>query len=463
MTIAASTLAIIGFILTLCIGSYSVRNVDIDLTVLKSFSFEDPSNIDISNSEPSLGKLGDDTFDCYVGICNYYKKKIASDCDGFGMCIDASYSVSDGSSKAPASCSENCRNNIIECNQCKNDNKEKYVFTCEHHESSNKKEGSCIQLNLVNLWKGLYFKHETNNDYNIFNAVLSGESCPEGYKKCGKLDEEYGNILCSKNSEKCPINLITHDENEINQYLHYTSVTFNDGSKLFYTNEATETGIIAKDIYFDLNSNNNNECKILDSISIGNLISDNNLPSNNNFNGVNNAYLIWCIPLMGKEKNLTKLREQQKEANENKTINDEIIYPVTSPNIAGYILAIIGFIFFGIMLHQIYIAFNKENNIYMQSKCVCNCSCCQMSPCCFLILFCVAIAIVVIGVILLLSNIDDLVELPNKLGFNHGICKTNIVFIFIYLFGFIAFIILFIIFIIFFCQKNDTKVVPYYN
>ena len=86
-----------------------------------------------------------------------------------------------------------------------------------------------------------------------------------------------------------------------------------------------------------------------------------------------------------------------------------------------------------------------------------------MSPCCFLILFCVAIAIVVIGVILLLSNIDDLVELPNKLGFNHGICKTNIVFIFIYLFGFIAFIILFIIFIMFLCQKNETKVVPYYN
>ena len=99
VTIAASILALIGFILTLCIRSYSVRNVDIDLTVLKSFSFEDPSNIDISNSEPSLGKLGDDTFNCYVGIRNYYKKKLSYNCDGFGKCIDDSYRVSDGSSK----------------------------------------------------------------------------------------------------------------------------------------------------------------------------------------------------------------------------------------------------------------------------------------------------------------------------------------------------------------------------
>lgn len=464
VTIGAAILAFIGFILSLLVEKYKVKNVNKDLTVLKSFSFENPANIDISDSEPTLRKFGDDVFDCYVGVCNYYVEEIHYDCDGWGMCIpDRTERIDDGSSKAPLSCSENCGNNIHLCSECHNDKKYHYEFTCEHHESSKNEEGSCIQGNLASLWKGLYFKQETSNDYTLLDVVSSGESCPDGTKRCGILDEEYGNILCSKNTENCPINLITHDENEIKQYSTYFSFSFRDGSKLFYTYEAIETGIIARDIYFDMSyDNSNNNCKIVDSTSMRDIITDNNLSPENNIYETNTAYLIWCNPFTGKEKNTTKLKEQQKGANKNKTINDEIINPVTMTNIFAYIFCIIGFTFFGILLHQIYLAFNKENNIYMQSRCVCSCSCCD-NPCCILILFFVAIAFIVVGIIMLIVNIDDLKELPDKLGFNHNICKTLIIFDFIFFVGFIAFISPFIIFVIFLCQKRDnTKVIPYY-
>lgn len=451
---------LIGFIMTLCITNYNVKDIKETLTILNSFSFTDGHDFDTSRG--TLGKFGDDTFECYIGMCHYYHIYTTNDCDYWtGMCLPDSEIIEDGSSESPLICSEKCRNNMAtnQCNECednrKNSNQE-FTFSCEQHSELTSKRGSCIQKNVINFWKGLYYTNKTINDYNVLNIAISGEECPEGTKKCGKLDEHNENYICYENKDECPVNLITKNENEIKQYSNYITVSFLDGTKIFYTNKAIETGVVVRDIFFDINfDSNNNDCKIIDSTTMGVIINDNDLDSKNNIHADKQAFLISCNPLTGKDKNITALKQIQAEAEKNKTINKEIISPVKSLNIGGYILSMVGLIILVFMLFLIYSAFNITNNKSREVMCI-NCTNCLIGKLyCFLIMFLITFAMIIGGILLLIFNIDELKELPDKLGFNYNICKANFIFDFIFFVGFIIFIIPFTIFMMFICNNNN--------
>ena len=89
-------------------------------------------------------------------------------------------------------------------------------------------------------------------------SVLKNEQCESGYKKCGKLDD-YGNYLCIKESEDCPVNdiQVTKSMDEELEKLGYSHIIINDEKYLYYTNtsdkpvitklKAAEEGILCMD------------------------------------------------------------------------------------------------------------------------------------------------------------------------------------------------------------------------
>jgi hypothetical protein len=89
-------------------------------------------------------------------------------------------------------------------------------------------------------------------------SVLKNEQCESGYKKCGKLDD-FGNYLCIKESEDCPINdiQVTNSRDEELEKLGYSHIIINDEKYLYYTNtsdkpvitklKAAEEGILCMD------------------------------------------------------------------------------------------------------------------------------------------------------------------------------------------------------------------------
>ena len=107
----------------------------------------------------------------------------------------------------------------------------------------------------INKWRNKQFYINSNKEkytykYLTKNSVAYNEECNEGYKKCGLLDT-MNNILCLENDEECPINLLTITNNsdvpiEFLQYSNYSMLDFEDGSYLFYTNEAINNHIIVE-------------------------------------------------------------------------------------------------------------------------------------------------------------------------------------------------------------------------
>ena len=69
-------------------------------------------------------------------------------------------------------------------------------------------------------------------------SVDEYKECPIGYKKCGKLDF-YNNTLCLPKDEKCPVNYleITNSAEPPNKNFHFTSIPFDDGYYIHYSNE----------------------------------------------------------------------------------------------------------------------------------------------------------------------------------------------------------------------------------
>lgn len=107
----------------------------------------------------------------------------------------------------------------------------------------------------IKRWRNKQFYINSNKEkytykYLAKNSVPYNEECKEGYKKCGLLDT-MNNILCLENDEECPINdlIITNKSdvpNKFLQYSNYSLLDFEDGSYLFYTNEAINSHIIVE-------------------------------------------------------------------------------------------------------------------------------------------------------------------------------------------------------------------------
>jgi hypothetical protein len=111
-----------------------------------------------------------------------------------------------------------------------------------------------IEGKLLFNWKNgrfcskLYNQSETGIDgylYYLNNSVLENESCQEGYKKCGKLDQE--NYLCYPEEEECPINDIIHSDGENPDLVNKNYSYVNIGDQYYYyTNNKTDNPVIVK-------------------------------------------------------------------------------------------------------------------------------------------------------------------------------------------------------------------------
>ena len=108
-------------------------------------------------------------------------------------------------------------------------------------------------------WRSTQFcskkSKETNNEWKYFdyleNSVKKGESCLEGYKKCGILDT-LNNTLCLLKNETCPLNLLIVTNSYLPppeyQNLNVTTVLLEDNIEdeyyLHYSNEAINNSVI---------------------------------------------------------------------------------------------------------------------------------------------------------------------------------------------------------------------------
>ena len=80
------------------------------------------------------------------------------------------------------------------------------------------------------------------------------------------------------------------------------------------------------------------------------------------------AYLKWCIPGFGKEKNITKINKTNEIFLFNKTNNKEILEPIKTKIKISYFICLPGFI--GLIIAMIFLVFafntqNKRKSIFL--------------------------------------------------------------------------------------------------
>ena len=86
-----------------------------------------------------------------------------------------------------------------------------------------------------------------NTDDKTEIILAQWQTCVEMANSVSQRRDTMNNILCLENDEECPINLLTITNNsdvpiEFLQYSNYSMLDFEDGSYLFYTNEAINIG-----------------------------------------------------------------------------------------------------------------------------------------------------------------------------------------------------------------------------
>ena len=190
--------------------------------------------------------------------------------------------------------------------------------------------------------------------------------------QCGILDE-FGNKLCYPEGYKCPINYLTLNSSDKNYtYKEYTI----DGVKVYYTNEAIEDGMVLGGFYVDSDlmiKYNIVECQIIDTGKISELLNSqkNKLYRNSlnfdpykdeNIDTKGNAYLKWCIPGVGKERNLTLVKKLDEDYELNKTINKNITDKTKSIKII-YFVSLPGYIIITVALTLIVIIISTKKLI----------------------------------------------------------------------------------------------------
>ena len=422
-----------------CKSVYSLHymeenNPDIDLTGISSFEFISSNFMEYSDGMSNLGTTGKIFFDCYEGECHYKKRSTCyrKSCSGSGKkrkCSTISYSCYDYTSYNDHSCSLDCRINEKEkcelyyCNSYYRDYYLDYTSCSRDRDSSEvTKDKSCYADNLVLFWRGLYYERINNTFYGAYtylnSAVTAKETCPEGKKFCGILDD-LGNKLCYPNFENCPINFITLDASKINNYNFLTEEI--NGKTIYYTNEAIETGKVFGGLFVDsdlLIKYNEEDCEILDEESITQLLQEHKNKlyreslnfdpyKDNNINQKGKSYLKWCIPGHGKEKNITIIKELYEVYKFNISFNLEVIKPIKKMFINSYFVCLPGFILLLFILIFILCSFYYQN--YISIKCEISCFQCRDSHniIMFIILL-ISLILITIGSILSIINNKNL-------------------------------------------------------
>jgi hypothetical protein len=173
---------------------------------------------------------------------------------------------------------------------------------------------------------------------------------------CGILDN-LGNKLCYPQNLQCPLNYITTNKSDSN-YSNYGSADLYNKT-FYFTNEATENGKIIGGLFVDsdlLIKYNDEDCEKLEEGTIDNLLNSHpyklyrNSLSYDPYTNISDivqtgkSYLKWCVPAVGKEKNISKLKELKVVFDFNVTTNKDIINPIKTFSTASYFVSLSGYI-----------------------------------------------------------------------------------------------------------------------
>ncbi len=356
------------------------KDPDIDLTGLKSFYFEKSLNkYEYSPEMSNLGNTGSIYLDCYLGECTYEEFDTCTDDNGREYSCSSYYSIEEHF------CSDVCRQSKDKsCSYaCYEGYDHFYKSSCYRYDNYDNflTPKSCNADNLILNWKNYNYIRINATDYGNYtylnSAVPFNESCPEGKKMCGILDN-LGNKLCYPLFEICPINFITFNESEIKNFSFYNSTKIKD-KILYYTNRLRETGKVLGGLFVDSDlmiKYNDEDCETIDTGLISELLQHNyNKLYRNTLNfdpyleekdqldkrGI--SYLKACVPGHGKEKNITKIKELLIEYNINKTNNENYMKPIKTLFIISYFISLPGYIVSFIFLSLLIFSFYKQNDI----------------------------------------------------------------------------------------------------
>jgi len=448
----------------LCLSSFVISNINyilrtykfnyseeydpnIYLSGIKNFSFDynKPFNPKYYPTISNLGTTGDLIYDCYNGLCKYEEEFdcITYECDDDNHCHREKDRCTETVTLIEDDSSNLCRNtNGKSCNACNAEEEYSYrdleykKCSCSREKDTKVywKHGSCTVDNLIFNWKNYYYNRENASYYDEYSylnsAVASNETCDETkYHQCGILDE-LGNKLCYPNNKKCPINYITLDKSD-HKY-NYSSYII-DGVTVYYTNEAINDGKVLGGFFVDTDlmiKYNIGDCQIISTGNISELLNshENKLYRDSllydpykdkNIDEKGKAYLKWCIPGFGKEKNITKINKTNEIFLFNKTNNKEILEPIKTKIKISYFICLPGFI--GLIVAMIFLvfAFNTQN----KRKSTFNCKCITFKGVIILLIFIISFILIFIGSVYSMVIVKKLFKAID-LNLNQNIIKV---------------------------------------
>ena len=422
------------------LGLLKEDDPDIYCPGLKSFSFtKESANLEYDQGMSNLGTTGRLYLNCYTGKCRYMKNSTCTKqrcyknrwnktiCENYtDYCINYT-------TYTEYSCSSQCRKSKkSECGSsycsAKYSSLHYSSSTCSNDDDSKNmsKPRSCNAENLLLYWGNtsgnkLYYKRVYNTDYKkisyLNNAVTANESCPIGKKMCGILDN-LGNKLCYPEYLDCPLNYITTNKSDAN----YSDVGWVDlnNKTVYFTNEATEKGKIIGGFFVDsdlLVKYNNEDCVTLEEGTISNLLLIHPYKLYRNSIGYDpytrrevtdsgKSYLKWCIPGVGKEKNIAKIKELKVVFDFNVTTNKDVIKPIKSGVSRSFMVSLFGHIGLFIILIIIIFSFFEQNGINpgYGGKCRCASSVNMV----LIIVYAISTLLIFIGTILACVNIGKI-------------------------------------------------------
>ena len=156
---------------------------------------------------------------------------------------------------------------------------------------------------------------------------------------CGILDN-LGNKLCYPSEIECPVNYITKDIKDDN-ISDYKELSIND-NKYYYTNKKNETGKILGGLFADtdlLPKYGEEDCEILDTDTLSSFLKSNNYSlyiksldfnpnKDSNIDKKGKAFLKWCVPGVGREKNIDIIKDIKIKYDYNVTKNKNYFTPI---------------------------------------------------------------------------------------------------------------------------------------
>ena len=206
----------------------------------------------------------------------------------------------------------------------------------------------CYSNNIIFKWRGYLYTRKMLTYSFIKDAFLPSEDCPDDRKLWGILDN-YGHKLCLPFNEICPINKIAVN-NIPNDGYKYTSIEI-DNITLYYTNEAVKNGRILWNVNVDSTVKIVNDCEILDTIPLLDLMEYNRniyFDLKDKITSEDKAFLKWCPALKDGITDLVKRREEYAIYLNNVKINKYITNLIIK--VEDYDFVLIGTIFYMIGL-----------------------------------------------------------------------------------------------------------------